>query len=401
MTSEHIEELNSCWNQVKGGKGSRFDVLDSGGRDQYGGHGMKRQRHSTGGASTDLTYNQSQSMKLSLEKFKDLDTDTKLENIFECLQSIKLTSDTRLDKIEHSVGSLHTQVSDTHEQLKLLRYKSIDAEARSRRSNLIFRGIPETMGEDPIGKIKSLLCEQLELDSEIFIQRAHRIGRTERRWGPNIKHRPIIANFRDYHDVEQIISNAYKLRGSGIGINKDLPAELLDARKPLWAKLKSIKAQNKQAKVVIAYPAKLILNGRVIADSLPDWQKVMSQRRAHFEWQQPDNLHKPMQQSTTMPPVDMDQGRVEDADDAISPQTVAWPQMRETNRPALGDGERRQSTPKRVLPPLQENSIQPCVTVNETTTYTTYIDSTQCIASSAAARDKDKHGGAIGGSAPT
>ena len=59
-----------------------------------------------------------------------------------------------------------------------------------------------------------------------------------------------------------------------------------------------------------------------------------------------------MQQSTTMAPVDMDQGRVEDADDAISSQTVAWPQMRETNRPALGDGERRQSTPKRVLPPL-------------------------------------------------
>ena len=31
-------------------------------------------------------------MKLSLEKFKDLDTDTKLENIFDCLQSIKRTS---------------------------------------------------------------------------------------------------------------------------------------------------------------------------------------------------------------------------------------------------------------------------------------------------------------------
>ena len=70
--------------------------------------------------------------------------------------------------------------------------------------------------------------------------------------------------------IKQIISNAYKLRGSGIGINKDLPAELLDARKPLWAKLKSIKAQNKQAKAVITNPAKNILNGRVIADSLSD-----------------------------------------------------------------------------------------------------------------------------------
>ena len=83
-------------------------------------------------------------MKLSLEKFKYLDTDTKLESIFVCLQSIKLTSDTRLDKIKLSVGSLHTQISNTHKQLKLLRYKSIDVEAGSRWSNLIFRGIPET-----------------------------------------------------------------------------------------------------------------------------------------------------------------------------------------------------------------------------------------------------------------
>ena len=63
-------------------------MLDSAGKDQYGGYGMKRQRHSMGGASTDLTYCLSQSMKLSLEKFIDLDTESKLENIFECLQSI-------------------------------------------------------------------------------------------------------------------------------------------------------------------------------------------------------------------------------------------------------------------------------------------------------------------------
>ena len=58
---------------------------------------MKRQRRSTGGASIDLSYQQTQTMKLSLDKFKEMDT--KLESTFECLQSIKMTYDTRLDRI--------------------------------------------------------------------------------------------------------------------------------------------------------------------------------------------------------------------------------------------------------------------------------------------------------------
>ena len=40
------------------------------------------------------------------------------------------------------------QQSATVDQLKLLQYKSIDIEARSRRNNLLFRGIPEVNGED-------------------------------------------------------------------------------------------------------------------------------------------------------------------------------------------------------------------------------------------------------------
>ena len=292
MASGNNDSLNSCWKQASGGAGSRFSVLDILGTDKHGGHGgqaAKRMRHSTGGASIDfdITEQQSESMRLSLEKFKTMDADNKLECIFEMLQSIKLSNDNRLENIEQSVRCLSEQSKVTHDEVKLLRYKSIDAEARSRRSNLIFRGMPEQFNEDPLAIIKNFLSDKLDLDSdEVYIQRAHRIGRVQRRrYGP-VKHRPIIVAFRDFQDVEMIISSAYKLKGSGFGINRDLPPELLDARKPLWAMMKSEKERNPKAKFTIAYPARLIMDGKVIADTLPDWQQVMRQRRVHFDWQE-------------------------------------------------------------------------------------------------------------------
>lgn len=83
-----------------------------------------------------------------------------------------------------------------------------------------------------------------------------------------------------------IISSAYKSKGSGLGSNRDLPPELLDARKPLWAMMKSEKERHPNAKFIIAYPARLIMDGKVIADTLPDWQQVMKQYRDHFDWQE-------------------------------------------------------------------------------------------------------------------
>ena len=92
-----------------------------------------------------------------MDKFKGLDNDNKLESIFECLQNIKFSNDNRLNNIEQSVRDLQDQSSDTQAQLKLLRYKSIDSEARSRRSNLIFRGIPEEVGEDSLAVLQRFI----------------------------------------------------------------------------------------------------------------------------------------------------------------------------------------------------------------------------------------------------
>ena len=89
----------------------------------------------------------------------------------------------------------------------------------------------------------------------------------------------MIIALHDSQDVELIIGNASKLRGTGFGINRDLPKESFDARKPLWSKMKSIKEQDTEAKVNIVFRANLIKNGRVIADQFPDWKTVMKKSR--------------------------------------------------------------------------------------------------------------------------
>ena len=153
-------------------------------------------------------------MTLTLETFKSLNVDEKLDNIFLYLQNIREVSE-RLDVTESHVRELRDRVDDNIEMTTLLSYKSIDAEARQRRNNLIFLGIPESVGEDCIGIIKEFLSDKFSLDPDsICIQRAHRLGRAGRTFKRTIQHRPLIIGLRDYQDCELILSNASKLRNS-------------------------------------------------------------------------------------------------------------------------------------------------------------------------------------------
>ena len=102
----------------------------------------------------------------------------------------------------------------------------------------------------------------------MYFHRAHRVGRLQTRIGRNItpqqKHRPLIAAFRDFRGVDVIIESAKKLKGLGFGINRDIPKELVEAKKPLWVRRKTEKAKDSNAKLVIAYPVKFIMNKIVI-----------------------------------------------------------------------------------------------------------------------------------------
>ena len=182
--------------------------------------------------------------------------------------------------LEQKVANLETSSKAHDARLKLIEYKSIDLEARSRRNNLIFRGHKENVESDNCMEIiRQHLVQQLGLSPDICIQRAHRLGninRRPRRRGvkPNIQPRPIIVQFRDYQDVELILENAKKLRDTPFGINRDYPKEIVAARSKLWPSYKKAK-ENPRAVVYIGYPAKLIVNGSVREDQFPDWKNIL------------------------------------------------------------------------------------------------------------------------------
>ena len=171
-------------------------------------------------------------------------------------------------------------------RIKLLEYKSIDIEARNRRHNLIFRGIKENpfIKEDCTLVVHKFVGEHLKVEFEPYIQRAHRLGnlqrgRRNRQAGQQQFPRPIIACFRDYQDVEAILANAYKLVNTSFGINRDYPKEILDARAELLPLYKSERQKYPRGSVYVGFPAKLVVNRRVLVDKFPDWHAVLRKSR--------------------------------------------------------------------------------------------------------------------------
>ena len=177
--------------------------------------------------------------------------------------------------------NIHNNIQATNRNtdiLKTLAYKSIDQEARSRRNNLIFWGLAENLREDCFVLIRDFFQNQLDLDPDrIYLARAHRLGVKK----PNLRgqRRPIIVNFRDFRDTEVIMSRAYMLRNTRFSIDYDLPKEIGDARKRLWSESKQIRLDDPRAKTQIVYPAKLLVDGKLVRDEFPDWNVALRGNR--------------------------------------------------------------------------------------------------------------------------
>lgn len=159
------------WNVVAGrNRPARFRG-NKGGTSAQGGarpkQALKRQRVSTDstgsltGASKTSSDNSSPPL-LSIEQFKSLNVDDKLENIFVCLHGL-VTTNERLLKAEQTVFEIHNTGQVNKQRIDLLAYKSIDNESRQRRNNLIFWGIPETRNEDCSIVLSEFLSDKLGL----------------------------------------------------------------------------------------------------------------------------------------------------------------------------------------------------------------------------------------------
>lgn len=181
-----------------------------------------------------------------------------------------------------NIGEKVNQVIQTTNRntdfLKTLAYKSIDLEARSRRNNLIFWGLVENRSENCFALIRQFIKNELDLDSDkMYLARAHRLGPVKKSVG--LVKRPLIVNFRDYCDTQAIMSNAHLLRGKPFSVDYDFPKEITTARKTLWNEIKSIKQSKPRANCQIVYPAKLLVDGKIVRDEFPEWSEALKGSR--------------------------------------------------------------------------------------------------------------------------
>ena len=161
---------------VSNNNGGHDSGHDSEGRG-FLGNAKKRQRRSTGGTSTLLTPSQSsepsrnlnsnqanQAMNVlssplvSKTEFLNQSTDEKLGTLFDMLTVVN-TIYSKSHDLESRLDTLEKDNSEMRDRIRNLEYQSIDQEARSRRLNLIFRGIDETINENCEELVKTFLKE--------------------------------------------------------------------------------------------------------------------------------------------------------------------------------------------------------------------------------------------------
>ena len=98
--------------------------------------------------------------------------------------------------------------------------------------------------------------------------------------------RPMVASFHYYSDTEDILRKAYKLRGTGYGVDRQYPQEIMKARRELFNSQAAREARQQRGKVVIKFPAKLFINGRFVEDKFPEWFPTLRGSRIPNEPQQ-------------------------------------------------------------------------------------------------------------------
>ena len=167
-------------------------------------------------------------------------------------------SDT-MSSMQSDVSNIKTQFEETkqrveqleleNEQLKKSHAELLervdDLENRSRRNNLLFYGVKKSADENCETVLKTLLSDNLDIDDDVQIDRAHRVGSSD--------DAPIIAKFTFYKDKERILKAKKKLDGTDIFIGEDYSRGVRAIRKTLSKIKKEMKQRNKDRKIHLVY----------------------------------------------------------------------------------------------------------------------------------------------------
>lgn len=122
----------------------------------------------------------------------------------------------RSHELEKRIAQLEEEVKDFQD----LKRHVINLEAQSRRDNLIVDDIPEAPREDCSVKIKGFLTDQLEINTDITFERAHRLRLP-------LQKNPRPLKFHFFPDRELVWSKQSMIENRDFGIREDNPASIV------------------------------------------------------------------------------------------------------------------------------------------------------------------------------
>lgn len=174
--------------------------------------------------------------------------ETKVKNMDTRLLEVESSCSYASDEIDSTKKNINTATKDIgifknkfDENVKNFEAKTQeldtklnDLEARSMRENLLFYGFKENDGENCEDLILDLIKTKLEIDSNISLDRVHRIGKPKDKGN-----RPIVAKFHNYKDRELVRITSFnkqtELRALNLGVGVQQTKSTMEKRRPLYS----------------------------------------------------------------------------------------------------------------------------------------------------------------------
>jgi len=133
----------------------------------------------------------------------------------------------QVEDLRNENEALKKEVASLRRHEKMVRDKLVDLEGRSRRNNLIFKGLNwRDRGTDFKDIVYRFCTDRLGARKQLWINRAHPLGR---------QGKAIIAHIPSDDDVDYILSQTRNLKGTGFVVHRDFPREVREKRACLAA----------------------------------------------------------------------------------------------------------------------------------------------------------------------
>ncbi|XP_049275858.1 uncharacterized protein LOC119406243 [Rhipicephalus sanguineus] len=153
-----------------------------------------------------------------------------------------------LDETRNRLATLETIVAECRDKSSSLLDQVDDLENRSRRNNLIIRGVAEDENEKEETLLKKVNDEIFSSTLKVnitSIERIHRIGKKN-----SGKTRPVILRLADYRDKMKVLQRCSRLKDTDYSISEDFSKRVQGIRKKLWDSAIEERKAGKKVKLV-------------------------------------------------------------------------------------------------------------------------------------------------------